>query len=376
MILRPLFGRTARLVVMTFLIAVCIVMGLTGRIISHTPPFVLLLTLFLVQTAAGAVDDWRHRHQRPLGATLCHTGFALFLVASLLSGATRRSGIARLEPHQAVGMAIDENGFALPLPFVLELDSFQLDSYTSHVKAMGPITVNHPYRHGAWRVYQTGCDDEHGSYSILTCIRDPFAPLQAVALWLMLLGGAVMAVRGMAGQSHGWRVSLIALALAAVYAAIVFSMMHLMDAPLVPALRSPWFIPHVAAYMIAYSLLTVATVSAAVSALTSDDTLRERFAALFRRTLRSGWGMLTMGLVMGALWAWAAWGSCWSWDAKETWAAATWLSYLLLLHLPARRKPSTLFLLALIAFLLLQMSWYGLNWLPSSAASVHAYQMG
>ena len=36
---------------------------------------------------------------------------------------------------------------------------------------------------------------------------------------------------------------------------------------------------------------------------------------------------MTLGMLMGALWAKEAWGHYWSWDPKETWAAITWLSY-------------------------------------------------
>jgi hypothetical protein len=45
-----------------------------------------------------------------------------------------------------------------------------------------------------------------------------------------------------------------------------------------------------------------------------------------------GFAFLTMGIVMGALWAKEAWGDYWTWDPKETWAAVTWMAYLLYLH--------------------------------------------
>ena len=100
-----------------------------------------------------------------------------------------------------------------------------------------------------------------------------------------------------------------------------------------------------------------------------------------------------MGIVMGALWAKQAWGDYWTWDPKETWAAATWLSYLLYLHLrqgqgsalPSVTEPvevtsysgkslrRTLFLL-IFSFLLLQMCWWGVNYLPSAQGfSLHTY---
>ena len=41
---------------------------------------------------------------------------------------------------------------------------------------------------------------------------------------------------------------------------------------------------------------------------------------------------MTLGMLSGAVWAKAAWGHYWAWDPKETWAAATWFSYLAYIH--------------------------------------------
>ena len=45
-----------------------------------------------------------------------------------------------------------------------------------------------------------------------------------------------------------------------------------------------------------------------------------------------GLAFLTIGMLFGALWAKEAWGHYWSWDPKETWAAITWLAYLIYVH--------------------------------------------
>ena len=41
---------------------------------------------------------------------------------------------------------------------------------------------------------------------------------------------------------------------------------------------------------------------------------------------------MTIGLMLGAVWADEAWGAYWSWDPKETWALVTWTLYLMYLH--------------------------------------------
>lgn len=197
---------------------------------------------------------------------------------------------------------------------------------------------------------------------------------------------------------------------------------------LAPALRSPWFVPHVIVYMFSYAVMGIATIlairilwltrrSAAGSAPAPGSTTHATVDAaasplspslqgdlrLCDTLVRMGWGFITMGIVMGALWAKQAWGDYWTWDPKETWAAATWLSYLLYMHLrqgsalssvtsagseaiarqnsPAIEVAShsnkalhrTLFLL-IFSFLLLQMCWWGVNYLPSAQGfSLHTY---
>ena len=89
-----------------------------------------------------------------------------------------------------------------------------------------------------------------------------------------------------------------------------------------------------------------------------------------------GLAFLTFGMLFGALWAKVAWGHYWTWDPKETWAAVTWLCYLLYIHFRLscpRRKQEALWLL-LFAFCCLQMCWWGINYLPSAqGSSVHVY---
>lgn len=91
-----------------------------------------------------------------------------------------------------------------------------------------------------------------------------------------------------------------------------------------------------------------------------------------------GLSFMTLGMLMGAIWAKEAWGHYWAWDPKETWAAITWLSYLVYIHYrlyrPRSIRPSLW--LIIIAFCLLQMCWWGINYLPSAQGmSVHTYNL-
>ena len=139
---------------------------------------------------------------------------------------------------------------------------------------------------------------------------------------------------------------------------------------LMPALQSPWFAPHVIVYMFAY-----ATTGAAMLMSLWQLIRRQDLLDAIDGLTRVGLSFLTVGMLFGALWAKEAWGNYWSWDPKETWAAITWLSYIIYIHYRQMPTHRTLFahLLLLVCFCLLQMCWWGINYLPSASGSVHTY---
>ena len=99
---------------------------------------------------------------------------------------------------------------------------------------------------------------------------------------------------------------------------------------LMPALQSPWFAPHVIVYMFAYAMLGAGAVVAVYLLVRSRKTAIEPGVMnLCDNLVYVGTAFLTIGMLFGALWAKEAWGHYWSWDPKETWAAATWLGNLL-----------------------------------------------
>ena len=159
---------------------------------------------------------------------------------------------------------------------------------------------------------------------------------------------------------------------------------------LMPALQSPWFAPHVIVYMFAYALFGAATVMAVYQLFFASRTGRKGATAVVTadsgaealditdNLVSVGYCFMTLGMLFGALWAKEAWGHYWSWDPKETWAAITWFAYLVYIHLRTARpravRPSLWILV--LAFVLLQMCWWGINYLPSAqGTSVHTYNM-
>lgn len=136
-----------------------------------------------------------------------------------------------------------------------------------------------------------------------------------------------------------------------------------------PALQSPWFAPHVIAYVVSYGLMTVAALLTLAS-LRSEERLRAA-DALVRLALP----FMTFGLWSGALWADAAWGGYWAWDIKEVWSLLTWSIYLLYLHVeryPAFagwRRP-----LILLGFAAVVITFLVVNLLPR-IESMHSYAL-
>jgi hypothetical protein len=147
---------------------------------------------------------------------------------------------------------------------------------------------------------------------------------------------------------------------------------------LMPALQSPWFAPHVIVYMLAYAIFGMATIHALFFLIKPSVEAEKQNSSMVScdNLVYVGISFLTIGMLFGAIWAKAAWGHYWSWDPKETWAAATWMAYLLYIHFrlhrPSERKIACSLLI--FAFFLLQICWFGLKYLPSAqGVSIHIY---
>ena len=149
--------------------------------------------------------------------------------------------------------------------------------------------------------------------------------------------------------------------------------------PIVPALKSHWLTFHVTAMLLGYAIVIFGCCFAlGYLALKKSDkkTLEKSFDELSFQFVATGFPFLTLGLISGAFWANEAWGSFWSWDAKETSALITWCYFAIYLHnhinLPSSQrwniKKSAYFLSA--GFILIWSSYLGVNLL---AHGLHTY---
>lgn len=138
--------------------------------------------------------------------------------------------------------------------------------------------------------------------------------------------------------------------------------------PLMPALKSPWLTVHVITAIIAYSAFTLAAGLAIIqlrNAISADD-----FSIY--RIVSAGFAMLSLSIVLGAIWAEQVWGSYWTWDPKETWALVTWIIYAIYLHLHRQRgwRGNNARILIIIGFLLVLFTFFGVNYL---LPGLHSY---
>lgn len=203
--------------------------------------------------------------------------------------------------------------------------------------------------------------------------RPPLRTMGETRLWysfFLALVGYLAFLR----WKYPWLLSFSAV-VASVFVFINLLKPEIHSKSLMPALQSNWFIPHVTSYILSYAMLGAATIGAIIQMSRKngyDDTIFH----FIDNMVYVGYGFLMLGLLMGAIWAKEAWGHYWSWDPKETWAFITSAAYLAYIHVRLRngREHQKLALILIpISFVLLMITWIGVQYLPAAQGSVHVY---
>jgi len=90
------------------------------------------------------------------------------------------------------------------------------------------------------------------------------------------------------------------------------------------------------------------------------------------KTIAIAFPLLTLMIAAGAYWANRTWGSYWSWDPKETWAAITWLVYAGYLHMRITRgwRGRRAAYFAILGFAVVMFTFFGVTYL---LPGLHAY---
>lgn len=114
----------------------------------------------------------------------------------------------------------------------------------------------------------------------------------------------------------------------------------------VPAILKSALVPFHAALSVAGEALFAVASLAGFMYLLQDNLIKYRKTSRFIKYLPSlrdldrvnhacllwGFPLLTLGILLGSIWARAAWGSLWQWDSKLMWTFFAWTIYALLLH--------------------------------------------
>lgn len=184
------------------------------------------------------------------------------------------------------------------------------------------------------------------------------------------------------------RQSNIPFALATLFGGVILfvaglNWMNPQISPLVPVLKSPWLMIHVAVIVAAYGFFGIGF----LLGLTNLTFLRlnkskgnsvynlhiSRLSIINEMCLWIGLVLMTTGTFIGAIWANESWGRYWGWDPKETWALITIVIYTIVTHLHLIKKWNTVYrfnLLSVCAFFCVLMTYFGVNYLLSG---MHSY---
>jgi ABC-type transport system involved in cytochrome c biogenesis permease subunit len=149
--------------------------------------------------------------------------------------------------------------------------------------------------------------------------------------------------------------------------------------PIVAVLRSNfWLSTHVTTITISYAAFTMAMILGNIALVRiwthkNNENFFREYSHYAYRMIQLGCFLLTVGIILGGVWADYSWGRFWGWDPKETWALIADLGFLVLLH--ARYigwvNEFTLLAFAPVSYLLVVMAWYGVNFIL--AAGLHSY---
>ena len=194
--------------------------------------------------------------------------------------------------------------------------------------------------------------------------------------WVTVLAGMFFAKR-----------SPVTLALATVFGGIILfvSGLNWMDPqinPLVPVLKSPWLMFHVAIIVAAYGfagiscLLGLTNLTLMITGGRSAMTNIRELSIINEMSALICLALLSVGTFLGAIWANESWGRYWGWDPKETWALITMIVYAITLHLRLVKPWNNgwLFNLATaLSFFSVLMTFLGVNYFLTG---MHSYGQG
>jgi len=155
--------------------------------------------------------------------------------------------------------------------------------------------------------------------------------------------------------------------------------------PLVPVLASYWLNIHVTIITGSYGFLGLGSLLGALTLMLilfkgpDREHIRAAIYSLDKlhfRVLVVGLGLLSVGTLLGGVWANESWGRYWGWDPKETWSLVTILVYAIAIHfrwIPKLNRPFVLAASGFAGIASVVMTYFGVNYFLSG---LHSYAQG
>jgi len=139
-----------------------------------------------------------------------------------------------------------------------------------------------------------------------------------------------------------------------------------------------WLITHVSIIFIGEASFALAC-GAGILYLAQEHAIKTKTHGYFYKRLPSldlidstgyacivvGFALLTIGLIIGSIYAKSVWGRFWSWDPKEVWSIISWLLYAALLHqrLTMGWRGRRAAIMSIVGFAALMFTFFGVNFL-------------
>lgn len=311
----------------------------------------------------GMRSDWDDSMSRKISAELLYNrlhpyqvAWIIYLIASLMwtisiwlsaQGVTAIHGSADASPVAKTSRRF----LQVALPLTILGFCFQIFGILLRVYIAGRPPVTNMYESIVWV-----------SFGLIV-----FAGI----LWLIQKNSIVFAV--------ATAMSAITLIVSDAAPAMIDASIH----PLVPVLRSNyWLMIHVMTITLSYAAFALTLGLGNVALwfyLKGDDQNIEGMKKitmlnlLTYRAMQFGVVLLAAGTILGGVWADYSWGRFWGWDPKEVWALIALMGYLIVIHarFTGWMRPFGFAAWSVIAFTLVLMAWYGVNFVLG--VGLHSY---
>lgn len=189
----------------------------------------------------------------------------------------------------------------------------------------------------------------HIAAAVLRGLATGRFPLGNMYEYILVITAVTMVAAAVALQRKEWRVIWPWL-LVPILVLLFFggTSLYAVSAPVVPALQSYWLPIHVSTVSVGAAIGMLSGITSLLyllriwqpkgtehgvfGALAKPLPHAKKLDALAYKSAIITLPVLGLGVVLGAIWAEAAWGRFWGWDPKETMSFITWILYAAYLH--------------------------------------------